>query len=69
MGKVQLEGQPAHVSWSALETWLSCPTRYYLRRIAKVEERPMFAGIGGSALHKATEDIDFALIDNDRSAE
>lgn len=52
---------PEHTSYSSLTTWLSCGYRYYLSRIAKVEEQPATWTLGGSAVHRATENYDLQL--------
>jgi len=51
---------PPHVSWSSFESWLSCGKKFYLQKIAKAEQRPGWAAIGGSAVHAATEALDLA---------
>lgn len=61
MGEIRTEGAPPHVSWSALETWMSCGKKFQLQRLLNVEQRPSWAAIGGSAVHAATEDYDRAL--------
>ena len=45
-------------SHSSLDTYMSCPMKYKLRYIDRVEQIPMMAGVGGSAIHRATEIID-----------
>lgn len=60
MGDVKIEGMPAHVSWSSMETWMSCGKKFQLQRLLKVEQRPSWAAVAGSAVHSATEDIDHA---------
>lgn len=59
---VEVEGGslPPHVSWSSFEAWLSCGKRYQLQKIIRVEQRPGWAAIGGSAVHAATEHLDLA---------
>ena len=52
---------PAHVSYSALTTYLDCGWKYYLTRVVNVEEQPTWYLVGGSAVHKATEIYDYAL--------
>lgn len=49
---------PEHTSYSSITTWLSCGYRYYLSRIAQVEEPPSTWSIGGTAVHSATEEYD-----------
>jgi len=52
---------PAHISYSALTTYLDCGWKYYLTRIVKVAERPAWYFVGGSAVHTATEVYDREL--------
>lgn len=49
---------PAHISYSALTTYLDCGYKYYLTRMVKVEEKPAWYFVGGSAVHEATEQYD-----------
>lgn len=49
---------PAHISYSALDTYISCGQRYYLTRIEKVSEQPAWWFVGGNAIHSATEAFD-----------
>lgn len=67
---VTIDGLPPHVSWSSFDQYLSCPKRWQLGRLVRVEQRPMWAGVGGSAVHAATQAWDEAqffasVIDND----
>lgn len=61
---VEIEGGrtnlPPHVSWSSFESWLRCGKSYELSRIVRVEQRPGWAAIGGSAVHAMTEALDMA---------
>lgn len=52
---------PAHVSYSALTTYLDCGWKYYLTRIEKQIEQPTWYFCGGSAVHTATELYDNEL--------
>lgn len=61
MLKINGHEVPEHTSYSSLTTWLSCGYKYYLSRIVKVEEPPSTWAIGGSAVHKATENYDLEL--------
>lgn len=61
MLKINGYNVPEHTSYSSLTTWLSCGWRYYLSRIAQVEEQPATWSIGGSAVHRATEVYDLEL--------
>ena len=59
--KISIEGyEPKHVSYSALDGYVSCPKRYQLSRILQLEEKPGLASIAGNAVHSATELIDLA---------
>ena len=52
---------PAHVSYSALTTYLDCGWKYYLTRVEKLVEHPTWYFCGGSAVHTATELYDNEL--------
>ena len=52
---------PAHLSFSAIEDYTSCPEKYRLRREMKVPREGGWAGVGGGAFHTVTERLD--LID------
>ena len=54
---------PAHVSYSALTTYLDCGWKYYLTRVEKVIEQPTWYLVGGSAVHTATEMYDKELFE------
>lgn len=49
---------PAHLSHSALTTFLSCGHKYYLSRVVNEPEIPAWWFIGGNAIHTATENFD-----------
>lgn len=49
---------PAHLSHSALTTFLQCGHKYYLSRVVKEPEVPAWWFIGGNAVHTATENFD-----------
>ena len=51
-------GLPRHMSPSQVNSLLTCGEQYRLERVVRVPSRPMFAGIGGSVVHKMTEDLD-----------
>jgi ATP-dependent helicase/DNAse subunit B len=59
---VQLQGYelPAHVSYSAFTTYLTCGYQYYLSRLLKLPEEPSIWSAGGRAFHAATEEWDLA---------
>lgn len=50
---------PAHLSHSALTTFLSCGHKYYLSRVVKSPEDPAWWFIGGNAVHSASEEYDW----------
>jgi hypothetical protein len=54
---------PAHVSYSALTTYLDCGWKYYLTRVERVIEQPTWYLAGGSAVHTATEMYDKELFE------
>lgn len=51
-------GLPRHLSPSQISTLLTCGEQYRLSRVARVANRPMWAGIGGTCVHQITEDLD-----------
>lgn len=51
-------GLPRHLSPSQINSLLTCGEQYRLERVVRVPQRPMWAGIGGSVVHKLTEDLD-----------
>lgn len=54
----------AHLSYSSLDSYLTCGERYRLERIMSVPQSPAWWFIGGSAFHRATELIDTDEIDS-----
>ena len=52
---------PAHISYSAMSTYIDCGQKYYLTRLAKVKETPAWYFAGGTAVHTASEQYDKAL--------
>jgi hypothetical protein len=56
---------PAHVSYSALTTYLDCGWKYYLTRVEKLIEQPTWYLAGGSAVHAATEMYDKELFETE----
>lgn len=49
---------PKHLSPSSINTLLTCGEQFRLSRVVRVPQRPMWAGIGGSVVHKLTEELD-----------
>ena len=49
---------PKYMSPSQISSLLTCGEQFRLTRLLRVPERPMWAGIGGSAVHRMTEDLD-----------
>jgi hypothetical protein len=49
---------PVYLSPSQVNGLLTCGEQFRLTRLLHVPERPMWAGIGGSAVHRMTEDLD-----------
>lgn len=52
-----LTGKP-HLSYSSLESWLTCGEKYRLQKVIGVKEDSAWYLLGGSAVHEATEMID-----------
>ena len=51
-------GLPKHMSPSQVNSLMTCGEQFRLERVVRVPQRPMWAGIGGSVVHKLTEDLD-----------
>lgn len=49
---------PAYLSPSQVSSLTTCGEQYRLERVARVPSRPMWAGVGGSAVHELTEFLD-----------
>lgn len=59
MGRIKFEDyEPAHLSYSTVNGYRDCAKRFYLQKVAKLEQQPGFAAIGGNAVHAATEMLD-----------
>lgn len=64
MGLINIDGYtPAHLSFSTIAAYRSCGKRFWLEKIAKVEQRPGLAALGGNALHTASERIDLMIFE------
>ena len=57
---IQLEDYelPAHISYSAFTTYVSCGYQYYLGRLLNKQEEPSVWSVGGTAFHLACENYD-----------
>ena len=51
-------GLPKHMCPSQVNSLMTCGEQFRLERVVRVPQRPMWAGIGGSVVHKLTEDLD-----------
>lgn len=49
---------PPYMSPSSINTLLTCGEKFRLEKVLRVPSRPMWAGIGGSVVHKLTEELD-----------
>lgn len=58
MSSLEFPGAPGHVSHSAMEDYQRCPHAFELKRVEKVEQNSLWAGIGGTAVHHVTEAYD-----------
>lgn len=56
-----LTGSP-FLSFSSLESWLTCGERYRLEKVVGVQQTKAWYLLGGSAVHEATEIIDRAYL-------
>lgn len=56
MTAISIDGyEPKHLSHSTVSGYRDCGMRFKLQKILRVEQRPGLAGIGGNAVHSATE--------------
>lgn len=56
---VSIDGyEPQHFSYSTMDGYRFCGERHRLQKVLQVEQRPGLAGIGGNAVHAATEEYD-----------
>lgn len=62
-----LTGSP-YLSFSSLESWLTCGEKYRLEKVVGVAQTPAWYLLGGSAVHKATELLDIGDTDNPTAA-
>lgn len=61
MGRISIEGyEPAHLSYSTVNGYRMCGKQFYFNKIARLEQLPGLAAIGGNAVHTATEILDRA---------
>lgn len=49
---------PRYLSPSQVSSLLTCGEQFRLNRVERVPERPMWASIGGSTVHRVTEILD-----------
>lgn len=52
---------PTHVSYSAINDYLSCGKYFQLKRLLGLAEKPAWWNVGGHAVHSATEAYDRQL--------
>lgn len=61
MGHVSIDGyEPAHLSWSTMDSLRMCGKKFELQKVRQVEQRPGLAATAGSAVHRATELLDLS---------
>jgi len=61
MGRISIEGyEPAHLSYSTVNGYRFCGKSFYFNKVARLEQLPGLAAIGGNAVHQATELLDLA---------
>jgi putative RecB family exonuclease len=46
---------PLNISYSQVNTYLTCSEKYRLEKVVRAPKIPMWAGVGGSAVHAVTE--------------
>ena len=56
---------PTYLSPSQISSLLTCGEQFRLTRLVKAPERPMWAGIGGSTVHRVTEILDRKLFEEE----
>lgn len=49
---------PLHLSPSQIASLMTCGEQFRLTRLLHVPERPNYGSIGGTAVHRMTEDLD-----------
>lgn len=49
---------PPHMSPSSINSLLTCGEQFRLQKVVRVPARPMWGGVGGSVVHKLTEEMD-----------
>lgn len=61
MTRISIDGyEPHHLSFSTVAGYRDCGMRMKLQKIERREQRPGLAGIGGNAVHTASELVDLA---------
>ena len=56
MGRISIEGyEPGHLSYSTVNSYRMCAKQFYFTKVAKVEQLPGLAAIGGNAVHNVLE--------------
>lgn len=58
---------PLYLSPSQISSLLTCGEQFRLTRMLHVPERPMWAGVGGSTVHKVTEILDLEKYASDHA--
>lgn len=56
--------EPAHLSYSSMDGFRTCGARFKLQKVLQVEQKPGLAGIGGNAVHAASELWDLGMCHN-----
>lgn len=61
MGRIDVDGySPKHLSYSTISSYRMCAKKFFFQKIARLEEKPGLAAIGGNAVHRASEILDLA---------
>lgn len=56
---INIDGyEPKHLSYSTIDGYRTCPMRFRIQKVIGLEQRPGLAGMGGNAVHEATEAYD-----------
>lgn len=59
---ISYEGwEPAHLSFSTLNSWRMCGRMTLFQKVMGLEQHPGLAALGGNAVHEATEAVDHII--------
>ena len=59
MGHIKYQDyEPAHLSYSTVNSYRMCGRMFLFQKVMKLEQRPGLAAIAGNAVHSVTEALD-----------